>query len=95
MPLPSGVDVILPALDNVLDNLSTACASPEQAGVTSEGVATTSQWTLATLCGYTREHEVRPHGGGHGLRDSHHSMGWTERDRQAPTAPYLAGFRPS
>ena len=47
--------------------------------MTGDGLATTYQWTMATLCGSLHKHEAGPDGGERGLRDSHHSTGGAER----------------
>src|SRR5439155_18946333 len=55
-------------------------------GMSSGGLATTHQCTMATLCGTLHKHEVGPDGHAWGLRDSPRSTAWTERVRDARIA---------
>ena len=61
--------------------------------MTGDGLATTYQWTLATLCRFLHKHEAGPDGGGRGRRDSRHSMGWAERMSNARIS-FIAFARP-
>src|SRR5437016_187264 len=54
--------------------------------MSSGGLATTHQCTMATLCDTLHKHEVGPDGHGWGGRDSPRSTAWTERVRDARIA---------